>query len=130
MNVDVTYPVGTTLKTTDETVKKVESLLAKEKNIDFYQTTIGSAKGSLNTTGKISGSNSGTIFVKLKDTADVRAVVNKLQNEANPLTSDRAKIKVSQMNPNGGTNNNVEVTVTGSKLADIKQATGKLTKQF
>jgi multidrug efflux pump subunit AcrB len=130
VNVDVTYPVGTTLKTTDETVKKVESLLTKEKNIDFYQTTIGSAKGSLNTSGKISGTNSGTIFVKLSDNADVEATVKKLQKEVNPLTNDQAKIQVTQMNPNGGNNNNVEVTVTGSNLGEVKEATNILTKQF
>jgi HAE1 family hydrophobic/amphiphilic exporter-1 len=130
INVDVTYPVGTTLKTTDETVNKVESMLANEKNIDFYQTTIGSAKGSLNTTGKISGTNSGTIFVKLSDTANVDAIVKKLQKKVNPLINDKAKIQVAQMNPNGGSNNNVEVTVTGSNLEEVKAATNKLTNQF
>jgi HAE1 family hydrophobic/amphiphilic exporter-1 len=130
LNVDVNYPVGTTLKKTDETVKKVESLLAKEKNIDFYQTTIGSAKGSLNTSGKITGTNSGTIFVKLKDKADVDTIVKKLQQEVNPLTNDKAKIQVTQMNPNGGSNNNVEVTVTGNNLEEVKAATNNLRKQF
>ncbi|MDR7001097.1 efflux RND transporter permease subunit [Neobacillus niacini] len=131
VNVDVTYPVGTTLKITDAIVKKVETLLAKEKSVDFYQTTIGSAKGSLNTSGKISGTNTGNIFVQLKDTANVEAVVKKLQNEVTPLMDHKADIKVSQMNPNGGgSNNNVEVTVSGSNLADVKKATDTLTKQF
>ena len=130
VNIDVTYPDGTILNTTDQTVKKVEALLAKDKNIDFYQTTIGSAKGSLNTSGKISGTNAGNIFIQLKDTANVEAVVNKLQNEVNPFTNEKAKIKVSQMNPNGGSNNNVEVTVTGGKLTDVKEATDTLTNKF
>ncbi len=130
VSIDVTYPVGTSLTTTDKTLKKVEAYLTENKNIDFYQTTIGTAKGSLNTSGKITGANSGNIFIQLKDTSDVGQVVKKLQSQVKPLINEKAKIKVTQLNPNGGNNNDVSVTVTGSNLADVKKATDKLTKEL
>ncbi|MCP8969299.1 efflux RND transporter permease subunit [Ectobacillus ponti] len=130
VSVNVTYPSGTTLKATDEGVRKVEALLTKEKSISFYQTSIGSAKGSLNTSGAITGSNSGSIFIQLKEDADTAAVVKQLQNDVKPLITGKEKIEVSKTNTNGGTSNNVEVTVTGSKLDDVKAATDTLMKQF
>lgn len=129
VSVDVTYPVGTTINTTDQTVQKVENLLAKEKSIAFYQTTIGSDSSSLLMQGSASGSNSGNIFIQLNDQADVNTIVKRLQHEVQPLTG-KAKIKVAEMNPNGPSNNNVEVTITGNNLQDIKQATDKLMKKF
>lgn len=130
VSIDVRYPVGTTLETTDKTVKKVETLLDQENTIDFYQTTVGSAPGSLNMQGSLSGSNSGNIFVQLTNNADVDSLVKKLQHEVKPLTDDKANIKVAEMNPNSVSNNNVEVTVTGNSLAGIKQATETLMKKF
>ncbi|MFT9849246.1 efflux RND transporter permease subunit [Aneurinibacillus sp. REN35] len=131
INIAVEYPIGMSIAVTDKKAREIEQLLAKDPSVMFYQTSVGTARGSLNEGGNVGGSSEGKIFIRLKEEADVDTTLAAMKQKVQPLASHNAKITVTQFNPNGGgQDNTLQVVVNGNNMEDIRKGTEMISKNI
>lgn len=130
VNIGIEYPVGTDLRVINEKAEEIEKMLANDKEIIMFQTTLGSSDNS-NPFAGTNGQNSGSILLRLTDDSNVDLVLKQIRDQIIP-NAGKANINVVQTNPSrgGGSNNNIEVLVTGHNIDQIKQSAELLTKEL
>jgi len=121
LQVDVTYPEGTKAGAVNETVLGIEKVLSTEKAIEIHQSTVGASTTNVSMSASLGGANTGSIYIRLKSSADVEAVLNRLREKTASLETDDAQI-VWQRVSQSGTNSQMEIIVTGDDLASIREA--------
>lgn len=125
VNVVVEYPEGTKAITVDKTIRTIERELSQEKAVLVYNTSVGSA-GGFDLSNGVTGTNRGSLFVKLDSGADTRQVVSDMRTKFKAI-DPAAKITVSAQSAAGG-NSTIEAVVTGRSIADIRTGAQAVTK--
>ncbi len=120
VQIEVSYPEGTKATEVDTTVRGIEKVLAAEKGIELYQSTIGGSS-DFSMSGDLGGTNKAMSFVRLNSGANTDAVIANLRKQTDGLEVDGAKI-VYQRVDSSGTNSSLEVIITGDDFADIRTA--------
>jgi HAE1 family hydrophobic/amphiphilic exporter-1 len=129
LTVSIRMPPLTGLAATSETAGKVEALLAQNKAVKNYYTTIG-ASGSLSSMmggSQNSGANAATINAYLTSNADLTRETRSLR-EATSAIPD-ATIVVSNSESGGGgsfSNSTTTLSVQGEDLDEVSRVTGQL----
>jgi multidrug efflux pump subunit AcrB len=129
LTVAVEYPEGTKATTVDETVRKVEAILDKSKDVEFYQATVGASTSAVSMSGDLGGTNKAAMFVRLKSEASTDQLLRELRRQAEPLQTDGAKVTLSAVSTAGGSGA-LEVVVTGKDLAAIRTASDQLVRDL
>jgi multidrug efflux pump subunit AcrB len=131
ISVSIDYPAGTDIQIVNKKAEEIEKILAENKDVGIFQTTLGTS-GSLGIMSGGGSQSSGNIKVKLHESANVDEVVKDLTNKFK-VKADKAKIDVVQTNLSGGSmegSNNIEVVVKGNDIKKIKESAILLTKEL
>ena len=110
-------------------------MLAVNKDVVTYQTTVGASSSSSAFTGMGMGGGSnkgaGSIMVKLKSNSNVDACIEILKNQIK-VNDGNARINILEANPSGGGmgSNSISVSITGNDINKIKESATLLTKSF
>lgn len=130
ISIDISYPVGTELQKTNEKVMEVEKLLEIDKNIIMYQTTVGSAQGSMSMMGGNSGTNEGNIFVQFEETVNLDNVIDDYKEKLTKIKGE-SSIDVMESSTEGDSGaNSLEVVVTGVSKDKIKEGAKQITDEL
>ena len=127
IQVDVTYPEGTKAAEVDKTVLGIEKALSSEKDVDFYQSTVGGSSTSVSMSGGLGGSNTAALYVRLGTSASMDEVIASLEKKTESLGSEGVDIAFNRIDASG-TNSSLELIITGDKLADIQSASDTVEK--
>ncbi len=127
IQVDVTYPEGTKAAEVDKTVLGIEKALSSEKDVDFYQSTVGGSSTSVSMSGGLGGSNTAALYVRLGTSASMDDVIASLEKKTAALGSEDVDIAFNRIDASG-TNSSLELIITGDKLADIQSASDTIEK--
>jgi len=127
IQVDVTYPEGTKARVVDETVKGIEDALSSEKDVDFYQSTVGGSSTSVSMSSGVGGSNTAALYVRLGSSASMDDVIASLEKKTKGLGGKDVDIAFNRIDASG-TNSSLELIITGDKLADIQTASDTIEK--
>lgn len=122
----VTLPPGTALKNTNELVKKMEEYLNKRNDIKVVSSVIGDVGGTRSFFGGVQGTNQAEVTVVLKDNADTNEAIDQMLNESKLISSkdDTWSISAASMS---GASENLQVTVTGKDIKEIKKTAKVIT---
>ncbi len=82
---EVTYPEGTKATEVDKAVLGIEKALASEKDVDFYQSTVGGSSTSVSMSGGLGGANTAALYIRLNGEADMDAVIASLRDKTKGL---------------------------------------------
>jgi len=129
IQVDVSYPEGTKAAEVDKTVLGIEKALSSEKDVDFYQSTIGGSSTAVSMSGGLGGSNTAALYVRLGSSASMDDVIASLEKKTEGLTSKDVEIAFNRVDASG-TNASLELIITGDKLADIQKASDTIEKEL
>ena len=127
IQVEVAYPEGTKSSVVDKTAQSIEEALSTEKDVDFYQSTVGASSTSVSMSGGIGGTNTASLYVRLGSDADMDAVIASLERKTKGLGGKDAEIAFNRVD-SSGTNSSLELIITGKKLADIQTASDTIEK--
>lgn len=126
VNVDVEFPGGFTTSDVDGALRVLEAYVATRDDVQFYTATVDTASGFNMAQGGVTGGNTGHVFLKLDDDADVDDALAQIQETAKLIEADGGKITASQVSMSGGSDSSVEIIVTGP-MEGIQVAVDKLT---
>lgn len=121
-SIEVQYPEGSKSSAVDATVTKVEALLAKNGDIDYYQATVGTGNGTLGLGSGLGGTNKASLFVRFSEDADLDATLAGLREQAAPLQTDGVTITITAISAAGSSSGDLQLIVTGDSMADIRSA--------
>ena len=121
ISVDVEYPAGSGAEQVDAGLAQIETGLAERDAVDFYTISVETGNG-FNMMSGITGGNTGTVFIKLHDDADVDAELAWVQQQSGPLAEEGAKVTAAQVSMAGGSENALQIIVTGPSIDDIETA--------
>ena len=117
-----TMPVGSSLDTTNQAAKQIETILQNTQHIQFYQMTVGSKGGFSALLGGASGYNTAN-FTVTTDTSDNEATVQQqVQNKVKALTN-AGSIQVAASQGGGFNSSSIVVNVQASDQTVLRQAT-------
>jgi HAE1 family hydrophobic/amphiphilic exporter-1 len=120
VQVEVKYPEGTKSVAVNKTVRELEKLIAKEKDVELYESTIGGSN-QISMGGSSGGTNKALTFVRLNSDADTEKLLGSLRKGASGLESDGVDIVFQRVDASG-TNSQLEVIVSGSNIKSIRRA--------
>lgn len=121
LNISGSY--GTPLETTSETVKDIEEVLIKNKNIESIQTNIGSAySASMSGASVSSGEHLAYIVVDLYEEREdsSKAVAAQVRSAIAELDLGTWDVQVEEDSAGPATGAPVEVKISGKNLADLE----------
>ena len=127
VQIEVGYPEGTKATEVDKAVRTIEAGLAKDGDIELYQSTVGASTTQVSMSGGLGGSNTAMTYVRLKPTASTDEVIKRLQAKMKGTLPEGAEV-VYQRVDSSGTNSSLEMIVTGDNLADIRTASDTIEK--
>ncbi|MDP2182122.1 MAG: efflux RND transporter permease subunit [Actinomycetota bacterium] len=125
INVDVEYPGGFTATDVDAALRVLEAKIADREDVQFQTATVDTASGFNMAQGGVTDGKTGHIFVKLDDDGDVDDALTQIQFAAAPIEAKGGKITTSQVSMSGGSDNSVDIVVTGP-MEGIESAVEKL----
>ena len=119
--VSQTLPVGTSLSKTNDAARKIETVLANTKHVQFYQVTVGGGSSGFSAISGASGTgNVASFSVTTDPNADQNAIQQDIQKHINALTNvGTLKLAVSQ---NGPSSSGISINVQASDDATLRQA--------
>ncbi|WP_051271427.1 efflux RND transporter permease subunit [Shimazuella kribbensis] len=130
MSVSLKMPSGTTLEKTNQVADQMEAKIKSNKEVEVISTSVGNLKGQLSASGSVGSSNQASFFISLQSTADVDKVLSHVRAQLEPLQKD-GEIKVEQVSSTGPpSSSQLQVTVKGDKLEDIRVAAEKITAEM
>ena len=128
--VDITMKPGTEIAKTDEVAKKIEAIFEKDPDVEQYQTSVGSPKGSLTISGGVEGSNAGHVYAKLKPGVDAQKKIRELRSRVATIDSS-AKTSVYLASTIGmGNTSKLQLFVYGDRIEDIQKAAELITAKL
>ncbi len=130
INISMDYPAGTDPKVVNEKAIEIEKVLSQVKEIDKYQTTVGSS--STNMMSMMDNNSAGKIMIHLTSQSDLNKVINTLKQKI-PSIPGKGSFTITQTNPSGGgadSINNIEVDITGNDINKIKTVAQQVTKEL
>ena len=130
INISMDYPAGTDPKVVNEKAIEIEKVLSQVKEIDKYQTTVGSS--STNMMSMMDNNSAGKIMIHLTSQSDLNKVINTLKQKI-PSVPGKGSFTITQTNPSGGgadSINNIEVDITGNDINKIKTVAQQVTKEL
>jgi len=130
INISLDYPAGTNTKIINNQALKIEKTLSSIKNIEKYQTTIGSSTDDA--VSVLMNNGSGNILAQLKTGSNVDSVIKSLEKKV-PSKSGKGKFTIQQANPNSSSTSNVnsiEINVMGNNSEKIKNTAKLLTTEL
>ncbi len=129
ISVDVEYPSGTSALEVDAGLAVLEEGFADDEDVEFYTVNV-SSQGGFSMASGVTGGNTGSVFVKLDDNADVDAELASIQEQSQPLKDAGAKITASQVSMAGGSENAIQIIVTGPTMAKIELGVSQIISQL
>jgi multidrug efflux pump subunit AcrB len=131
MQINLKTPPGTDVKKTDETAKKIEERVSKQKEVEIISTSIGNLRGGSRLTREMSvgSSNQASLFVSLHASTDMDSFLRRIREQLQPLQKE-GEITVSEVQSTGPPSSSIQVMVKGSKLAEMKPIVEQLTEKI
>jgi multidrug efflux pump subunit AcrB len=129
--ISIAMPAGTTLDGTDAKAKQVEQTLKQDSSeISRINTSVGGGGGmGMRGGGGSQATNTASLNVVLKATANVNRFLAKVRKQTANLATNGATIQVKgQMTGGGGTS--FDIVVNGSNEASISKAATQITKRL
>jgi HAE1 family hydrophobic/amphiphilic exporter-1 len=127
ITVQIEYPEGTKAAKVDSAMLDVEKMLAKDPEIEIYDSSTGSSGGFSFSSG-VQGTNQGSMYLKLKpDSKSTQSEVETLRRAVKPFEVDGAKFTIAGKTM-AGSNSSMEVDLTGTNKADLAKAAAIVTK--
>ncbi|WP_167952910.1 efflux RND transporter permease subunit [Brevibacterium marinum] len=118
VSISQTLPAGTSLQASDEAAKQIEDVLAGEKAVDTYSTTVnGPEAGAEN-----------SFNITLKQTSDAEAATNRIRTQLDHLGEDIGETDVQDAG--GTTNDDVEIKLSGTDLSVLGKAADAVTTRM
>ena len=130
VNVDLTYPDGTSTTQVDEGARVIEARLAEDDVVDSYQTTVGSAQSGAAALEGMRGSNEAGIFIRLTDDADIDATIDRWREEFAALAPEDGLSVTEAAHEITGGNATLEVAVLGEDIEAVKAAANEITGEL
>jgi multidrug efflux pump subunit AcrB len=130
--INVEYPEGTNVKTTNALAARVEKLVAKDPIVKTYQTAVSASQNNLTaSSGSPRGSNQAQVFMRLSDNASVFPTVMRYR-AALASYAPKGVIKVADAGNRsmGGSSNSLELDVIGEDVGAVKKAAAQLTAEL
>ncbi|MBN6187661.1 efflux RND transporter permease subunit [Aneurinibacillus sp. BA2021] len=103
-------PKGTPLEATAEATQRIQNVFQKEPGVDYIETTIGDNDAS----------NRSSMFIMLKDDADVNAILHKFRQETDPIVPADSKLTIDKIS--NGANEGYEVVLNGPNKEMLVEA--------
>ncbi len=125
LSADVVYPPGHSAAEVDEALRHVERAVADDDDVIFHTAHVETKSGFSMAAGGVTGGNKGHVFIELDPEADVESALARTRQAAEPIQRDGGKVTVSPVSMAGGSDNSVEIVVTGPK-GGIEIAVSKL----
>ncbi|TLM88858.1 MAG: efflux RND transporter permease subunit, partial [Actinobacteria bacterium] len=91
VQIEVTYPQGTKATRVDTAVRGMEKILAAEKDVEIYESTVGGSS-DFSMSGDVGGTNKAMVYVRLNSHADTERVLADLRAKAKALQTGGAQI--------------------------------------
>lgn len=126
LQIEVTYPQGVKATKVDTTVRGIEKILASEKDVEIYESTIGGS-ADFSMSGDVGGTNKATVYVRLNTHAQTEQVLADIKSKAKSLQTGGAQIVFQRVNVSGA-NSSLDVIVTGDELATIRTTADQVQK--
>lgn len=128
-SISIKLPVGTPISLTNETAKRVEHALQQDTaDILRVNTSVGGADPYGGSSGPYQ-TNTASITVALKQTADVNTFLATARKQVAPLATDGAAIQVQGQSSGGGTTV-FDIVVKGGSAAAISTAATDITNRL
>ncbi|PKQ16694.1 MAG: AcrB/AcrD/AcrF family protein [Actinobacteria bacterium HGW-Actinobacteria-7] len=125
LQIDVTYPEGTKATEVNKAVLGIEEAVSQEKEVELYQSTVGDSNSAVSMSTSLGGSNKALTFVKLDSTANSDAVVKRLKAKTSRFEAGGTQIAYQMVN-SSGTSSQLDIVITGDKMADIRKASAQI----
>jgi hydrophobic/amphiphilic exporter-1 (mainly G- bacteria), HAE1 family len=116
-------PVGTSLAATDAAAKRVEAVLADDKDVKTFQVTVGN--GEFNPFVGTSGASQATFQVGLEENADAEKVTDDLRAKFDAMT-DVGDVKIGAGDSSGLGGSELSVDVQAADQTVLQQATDQV----
>ncbi|MFA4836121.1 MAG: efflux RND transporter permease subunit, partial [Dehalococcoidia bacterium] len=131
LTVDVQMPAGTDIQTTSEKAAQVEVLLAGNKEIKKFSTTVGtstSLSGAMSTASG-GGNNTAEISIYLKSDANMNREAENLRAACQKIAGD-AQIAVSTSESQGMGSSGLDISIQGKNYDDLAKTARELVSQL
>lgn len=115
--VEVSLPAGTTLTTTDQTVRAIEEVLYQTEEIEAFRSSVGSGNAFLGNSNNNGNIASVTISLDEERARSSLAITNELRDELAVIPN--AEITITQPDAGPPTGSPISVTVRGIDIADL-----------
>ncbi len=129
MTVQIQMPPKTDLVSTSATAAKVEALLAANKEVKNFYTTVGSSGGlsGMMSGSQAGGTNTASINVYLEPGADMNREADALAEATKAISGANINVSTSESGGGGGfSNSTITLSVQGKNQADVGRVTGQL----
>jgi CzcA family heavy metal efflux pump len=103
-------PKGTSLEVTAEATQRLQDVFQKEPGVDYIETNIGEENEP----------NKSSMFIMLKDGADVNAILERFREQTEPLVPADSKLTIDKIS--NGANEGYEVILNGPNKEALTEA--------
>jgi len=129
--INVRFPQGTSIQRTDEVLRRIEPLLAKHRDIEFYLSTAGAAGGSHIGSGG-SGSHVGHIHIEFRDFADREGssleLVDRIRSEVGVVPGAELLVEKEKKGPPTGAP--VSIELAGDDFETLSDLARRVARQI
>ncbi|MFA4837646.1 MAG: efflux RND transporter permease subunit, partial [Dehalococcoidia bacterium] len=131
LTVDVQMPAGTDIQATSQKAMEVEALLAGNKEIKKFSTTVGTSTSLSGAMSAASGggNNTAEISIYLKSDANMNREAENLRAACQQIAGD-AQIAVSTSASQGMGSSGLDISIQGKNYDDVAKTAGDLASQL
>lgn len=126
--INVTYPQGTSIEKTDETLKRIETLLPKYKDIKFYLSKAGQAGGGGFSMGGGTDSHAGNIHVEFRPAEEREGntmdIVYDLRNTIPDFAGAEITVEIQEEGPPTGSP--VSIELAGEDFDELSRLSAEI----
>jgi HAE1 family hydrophobic/amphiphilic exporter-1 len=123
---DVELPAGTALEKTSDKLRPFEDFLQQDAAIKSYQVSIG-GEDTTDPESPVRPGNRAQAFINVKEDADVRRTLDRVDQEGNDLYGENFQIQILQNGPPQG---GLEAVLTGGSKKGLAEAADIVTEKF
>ena len=123
---DVELPAGTDLEKTSDKVRPFEDFLQQDGAIKSYQVSIG-GEDTTDPESPVRPSNRAQAFINVKEGANVRRTLDRVDREGDDLYGENFQIQILQNGPPQG---GLEAVLTGGSKKELAEAADFVTEEF
>ena len=127
-SINISYPQGTNIEKTDETLRALEQKLYKYEDIKFFLATAGAAGGRGFHGGGGSGTQLGNIYIEFKDAAERKEnsleLVEKIRRDVGKIPGAEVTVEREKEGPPTGAP--ISIEVSGEDFETLSSLAGEI----